>query len=109
MTVGASYLYYLNYREVEREDIEMRSGRLALYPLIHAEVDREFLKQLRRNRDEETKLMKNVPGWVVGTWYGEPIFKTTPKDTLPDPHWQDFCAHADYKTVVNRSHFHLWN
>lgn len=109
MTVGAGYLYYLNYVEVERETIEMRSGRLALYPLLFAERDREFLKQIRRNRDEEAKLMKNVPGWKVGTWYGEPIFKTVAKDTLPEPHWQDFCAHTDFKTMADRAMFHLWN
>lgn len=94
---------------MERDVVEMRSGRIALYPLLFAERDREYLKQLRRNRDEEIKLMKNVPGWVVGTWYGEPLFKTIPKDTLINQHWQDFCAHADYKTYANRSHFHLWN
>lgn len=87
----------------------MRSGRLALYPLLFAERDREFLKQIRRNRDEEAKLMKNVPGWKVGTWYGEPIFKTVAKDTLPEPHWQDFCAHTDFKTMADRAMFHLWN
>lgn len=87
----------------------MRSGRLSLYPLIHAERDREFLKQLRRNRDEEARLMKNVPGWKVGTWYGEPVFKTLPKDEIVEPHWQDFCVHAHYRDYAGRAHFHLWN
>ena len=54
----------------------MRSARMALFPLLIAERDREFLKQLTRNRDEEEKLMADVPGWKVGTWYGEPVFKT---------------------------------
>lgn len=66
--MGATYLYYLNCKEVERNRIEMRSCKLALFPLLHAERDREFLKQTRRNRDEEAMLMKNHPGWVVGTW-----------------------------------------
>lgn len=109
ITAGATYLYYLNVKEVERQQIEMRSGRHALLPLLMAERDREFLKQTARNREEEAQLMKNVPGWVVGTWYGEPIFKTLPKDTLLEPHWQDFCAHASYKTMADRAHFHLWN
>lgn len=87
MTAGASYLYYLNCVQVERETVEMRSGKMALYPLLFAERDREYLKQVRLNRDEEADLMKNVAGWKVGTWYGEPIFKTLPKDTLVDPHW----------------------
>ena len=25
------------------------------------------------NREEERELMKDVPGWVVGTWYGEKV------------------------------------
>ena len=109
VSAGAAYLYFLNHRQHERETIEMRSGKLALYPLLFAERDREYLKQVRRNRDEETELMKNVPGWKVGTWYGEPIFKTLPKDKLIDPHWQDFCAHASNKSMTDRAYFHLWN
>lgn len=43
---------------------------------MKAESDRLLLWQLRRNRDDENKLMKNVPGWETGTWFGEPVFKT---------------------------------
>ena len=28
-----------------------------------------------RNRDAEAKLMKDVEGWEVGTWYGHPVYK----------------------------------
>ena len=38
----------------------MKSASLAITPLMLAERDREFLKQLRRNRDAEEKLMKDV-------------------------------------------------
>jgi NADH dehydrogenase (ubiquinone) 1 alpha subcomplex subunit 13 len=102
-------MYYLNAKLVEREKVEMRSGQMALYPMLFAERDREYLKQTRRNRDEEAKLMKNVPGWKVGTWYGEPVFKTASPDTLHDPHWLDFCAHATTRTFTNRAYFHLYN
>lgn len=64
----------------------------------------EYLKQLRRNRDEEAKLMANVPGWEVGTWYGEPVYKLLPKDTLVDPHFKEFYAHTDYKHLSRRYH-----
>lgn len=50
---------------LRRQKIEMRSARIALHPLLLAERDREYLKQLRRNRDEEAKLMANVKGWEV--------------------------------------------
>jgi NADH dehydrogenase (ubiquinone) 1 alpha subcomplex subunit 13 len=78
-------------------------------PLLIAERDREFLKQYRINREEERELMKDVPGWVVGTWYGEPIYHTVPKDKLVEPHWLDLCVHAPYKTWADRATFHLWN
>lgn len=82
---GALYLFYLNYKKVERDQIEMRSAKFALMPLLFAERDREYLKQLRRNRDEEAKLMANVPGWEVGTLYGEKVFKSLPEDSFVDP------------------------
>jgi len=106
-TVGL-YVYYLNAKKIKREEIEMRSAQNVIFPILIAERDREFLKQLRRNRDEEAKLMANVPGWEVGTWYGEPIFKTLPKDKLVTPHFNEFYAHTDYKSTAKRAHFKLW-
>jgi hypothetical protein len=32
---------------------------------------------ISRNRDAEEKLMKDVEGWEVGTWYGHPIYKVS--------------------------------
>jgi NADH dehydrogenase (ubiquinone) 1 alpha subcomplex subunit 13 len=86
----------------------MRSSKLATTPLLLAERDREYLKQMRRNRDEEEKLMKNVAGWQVGTWYGEPVFRTIPKDTLVDPHFRDFYAHAPYSAYALRANIKNW-
>ena len=47
-----------------------------------AERDREFLKQLRRNRDAEEKLMADVEGWEVGTFYGHKVYKVTSQVTI---------------------------
>ncbi|XP_055637908.1 NADH dehydrogenase [ubiquinone] 1 alpha subcomplex subunit 13 [Toxorhynchites rutilus septentrionalis] len=105
-TFGLS-LYYLNCREVKREEIEMRSARNVIYPLLLAERDREYLKQLRRNRDEEAELMKNVKGWEVGTWYGEPVFKTLPKDKFVDPTFQEFYVHSAFKDYAHRKNVKL--
>lgn len=109
ITTFSFYVYYQNYKNVQRDEVEMRSARMALFPLLIAERDREFLKQLTRNRDEEEKLMADVPGWKVGTWYGEPVFKTLPKDTLVDPHFKEFYVHSDYKTFAQRAHIKLWS
>lgn len=69
MTVGGLYLYNLNYKQIIRSEIEMRSAKMAIYPMLLAERDREFLKQIRRNRDAEAELMRDVPGWEVDMFY----------------------------------------
>lgn len=69
MTVGAIYLYNLNYRAIKRDEIEMRSAKMAIYPMLLAERDREFLKQIRRNREAEVELMRDVPGWEVTVYF----------------------------------------
>lgn len=33
-----------------------------------------MLKHIRRCRDEESEVMKNVPGWKTGTLWGEPVY-----------------------------------
>lgn len=106
-TVGLS-LYYLNCKENHRNEVEMRGARNVIYALLLAERDREYLKQLRRNRDEEAALMKDVKGWEVGTWYGEPVFKTLPKDKLIDPTFEEFYVHSAYKDMANRKNVKMW-
>jgi hypothetical protein len=43
VTAVAGYVYFLTWRKVRQEDIEMRSGKLALKPLLMAERDREYV------------------------------------------------------------------
>ena len=45
-------------------------------------IPREFLKQLRRNRDCERDLMADVEGWEVGTYFGQPLYKTLGDDEM---------------------------
>ena len=61
----------------------MKSASLAITPLMLAERDREFLKQLRKNRDAEEKLMKDVEGWEVGTFYGHKVYKVKFSHSAP--------------------------
>lgn len=102
---AAFYIYYLTEKEIVRDEIEMRSCRNVMLPVLIAERDREYLKQLRRNRDDEAKLMANVPGWVVGTWYGEPIYKTRPKTEWIDPIMEEFYGHTARKYFLDRAHY----
>lgn len=108
VTAGAIYMYKLTHKKINREEIEMRSCRNVMLPIVMAERDREYLKQIRRNRDEEAKLMANVPGWEVGTWFGEPVFKTVPKNEWVDPSFNEFYCHCDKKYFYDRVLLKHW-
>merc|ERR1719461_2791251 len=86
--------YKRGMRILTQEKIEANSNNLALTPLMLAERDREYLKQLRRNRDAEEKLMKDVEGWEVGTFYGHKVYKTI-GDKLPDVMYDEFYVHTN--------------
>lgn len=103
LSAGSYYLYSLNRAQNEKRDIEMRSAKNVISVLLIAERDREFLKQLRRNRDEEAELMKNVEGWEVGTWYGQPIYHTAKPGKWLDPQMIEFYAHCDPKYFFDRA------
>ncbi|CAG0891121.1 unnamed protein product [Darwinula stevensoni] len=94
MVVGGK-LYIYNKREVAQENVEKRGMQLAIEPLMLAESDRAYLKQIRKNMEEEEKVMADYPGgWEVGKWKNEPVFKTVPKDYWWDPDMRDYYAHT---------------
>ncbi|KAL0113974.1 hypothetical protein PUN28_011350 [Cardiocondyla obscurior] len=106
-TVVGFYAYYENHKLVRRQQIEKRSARMALLPTLLAERDRAVLKQMRRNRDLEAELMKDVDRWEVGTYYGEPIFFLDDENQFRDPlYWEHF-AHADPDYLLERTQRHL--
>lgn len=109
VTAAAFYVYYRTYKGIREDEIESRSARLALFPMLLAERDRAYLKQLNRNREYEKELMKDVEGWKVGTLYGEPIYKTLPKDKLVDPTFHEYYVHSAFKDMALRSHQKLWS
>lgn len=84
--------YYYNY--VTLPELENREANIALEPLLLAENNRLFLKQLVKNREDEKKIMKDVPGWVPGTFYGEPVFHQ--KGVYMKPSREEYYAHTDY-------------
>jgi hypothetical protein len=43
VTAAAGYVYFLTWKKVRRDDIEMRSDKLPLTPLLIAEWDREYV------------------------------------------------------------------
>merc|ERR1712004_601183 len=68
--------------EIKAIKTEANGFRLALQPLLLAERDRAFIKQLKANRDAEEELMADTEGWEVGTWFGQKVYKTVPDDKL---------------------------
>jgi NADH dehydrogenase (ubiquinone) 1 alpha subcomplex subunit 13 len=90
-------------------EMEMDESRSCIEPVLLAEQDRIVLRQYRANRDEETKLMKDVPGWEVGTWFGDKVFKS--RTYFPDrPHVLDYYALARPSTQrldINTSQWQL--
>ncbi|XP_014479958.1 PREDICTED: NADH dehydrogenase [ubiquinone] 1 alpha subcomplex subunit 13 [Dinoponera quadriceps] len=107
-TCAGMYAYHLTFKQIRREEIEMRSARFAIWPLLLAERDRIILKQMRRNRDEEAELMKNVERWEVGTYYGEPIYFLDDADQYRDPTFFEHFAHTDPKIYMDRVARHLF-
>lgn len=43
VTAVSGYVYYLTWKKVRKDQIEMRSAKLALHPLLTAERDREYV------------------------------------------------------------------
>lgn len=94
-TVVGHYWYFVEWKRIKREYVEMRSAQFAILPFLIAERDRALLKQVKRNLAEEKELMKDYPGWKVGTYFGEPIYKTVPEDEFIEPDNYEYFAHAD--------------
>ena len=89
--------------------LEDDEGRQSLEPLLIAEKDRLLLWQMRRNREEENQLMKDVPGWVTGTWFGESVFKSNPNyDEWIQPNHYEVYAHVRERDMENRRMFKNW-
>jgi len=51
-----------------------------------------LLRQLRKNRDDEAELMKNVPGWITGTLWGEPTSPNV-RGQFPVIHGEEYFIH----------------
>merc|ERR1739844_525545 len=74
--IWAHWRYRRGRRLLQADETEERSTHFALEPLMLAERDRIFIKQLKQNRDYEEKLMKDV------------------KNKYPIVPWQEYYTHA---------------
>lgn len=89
------------YRILKLEQVE---HYIAAQPFLLAEQERNFLIHLNHLREEERELMKDHPGWILGTLYGEPVFKTLPDGVLPSVPVGEFIVHRPFSEYMNRAH-----
>lgn len=92
-SVYAVFYYRNRHRHLQRLSAEYYDHVIAVEPLIRAEFDRAFLRQLRHNRNVERDLMKNVPDWEVGTLWGSKVYKTLPEGALPTISPREYYGH----------------
>ncbi|KAJ8304075.1 hypothetical protein KUTeg_017658 [Tegillarca granosa] len=103
ITLAGMYVCTKQIQMNSRLRWEENDARLATWPLVKAEQDRLHLLQVRKNRDAEAELMKNIPDWKVGTYYGKPIYHNAPenhKAYSPD----EYYVHSDPKKEL-RSYY----
>lgn len=76
-----------------------------LWQTLDISVYPRYLKFLRVLREEERELMKNKPGWKLGTLYGEPVYKTIPKNEMLEVHMTEYYGHRPSTTALFE---HAW-
>lgn len=108
--VAWSFTWYLIFKAFDkyhqRDEFEINECRIALTPFHLAETDRSYLKRLWVNREEERELMKDVPGWVVGTWYGDKLYNDSSR--MPYPTMQEFYVHSSPREFYRRYNERYW-
>ena len=85
---------------------ENREVRLALTPFLVAEQQRMYLKQLVKNREYETELMKDVAGWEVGHWHDTPVYYN-PRGLWCEPNLYEFYAHLSRREASRQLFVHF--
>lgn len=93
-SLGYGYFYVLKDFTARRLTIYFEDADIinAMEPFLLAERDRQVLRIMKKNYQLEKELMKDVPGWKVGTWYGEPIYYTM-NDEWIEPIAMEVCGH----------------
>jgi len=92
--IYAHWKWRRSMRIINSEETEARSTQFALEPMMLAERDRVYIKQLKKNRDDEEKLMKGVEGWEVGTYYGIKMYNDPDINKYPLMNWNEYYAHC---------------
>ncbi|CAD5206214.1 unnamed protein product [Bursaphelenchus okinawaensis] len=90
------YQTWSQQRQLITRKFEDTDLHTAMEPFLKAERDRKYLKTVKRNFELEEEIMKDVPGWQTGTWYGEPVYFTMGDKWWDLSHYEMF-AHVWHK------------
>jgi hypothetical protein len=52
--------------------------------------------------------MKDVPGWVVGTYFGDPIYKSRPAGEWHDVTLNEYFAHCNVMDLNHHVNLHKY-
>lgn len=67
-----------------------------------------LMRQMRKNRDAEADLMKNVEGWEVGTLFGTPVYNTLGENEWIGVTPESYYVHADPTKVEEYTGHQIW-
>ncbi|ELU08255.1 hypothetical protein CAPTEDRAFT_168607 [Capitella teleta] len=106
--IGIPAWTYFGYQTTKYRDVrrEMTDARIAMEPLYAAEQHRMYLKQLRKNRDDENELMKDRPDWETGKWEGKALYHNKAGRFIPAP-LEEYYAHSDALSAQRRYLDHM--
>merc|ERR1712183_849980 len=78
------YNVYYGLKQVRVMKRERTIAELSITPLLQAEKDREYLRKMVADLEEEALIMADVPGWVVGesTYHDKEGWKAPPPNNL---------------------------
>lgn len=100
--------YGMGQKVHRAERLERQSMRNAIQPFLLAERDRQLLSQMRKNRDYERELMKDVEGWEVGTLFGTPIYNTVGPNEWIGYRPDSYYSHTDPDERIEYEEFCHW-
>lgn len=109
LTFNGFYVVKEHRKRLRVLKIEQCEHFIAAQPFLVAEQERKFLQYLRTLREEERELMKDVPGWKLGTLYGEPVFKTLPENVIPPMSPIDFISHRPASEWIYKVSYPDWH
>ncbi|XP_066599696.1 NADH dehydrogenase [ubiquinone] 1 alpha subcomplex subunit 13 isoform X2 [Prorops nasuta] len=98
LTLGLAMHTYLKRKDVYLK-MEQDGSFRAIAPFLDAEMKRQLLRTERKNMEIENKLMRNEPGWEMGTYFGLPLYYTAKPDDYYYPTYYEYLNYAHFRDI----------